>query len=156
MPRLPLALFMALQMWASALVTAHAQTTLSPQMEERARALFLQLRCVVCQNQSIGDSDADVAKDLREIVREQMAAGKTDSEIRQFLVARYGEFILLQPVFAWHTAILWVAPIFLLMAGGALAWRVTSKRSKDDELLHLSQEDEERLQQIIDQHSKSS
>ena len=126
-----------------------AQTQLPPHMEERAKSLFLELRCVVCQNQSIGDSDADVAKDLREIVREQMLAGKSDAEIRDFLVARYGEFILLKPVFAWHTALLWIAPIALLLIGGLLAWRVTNKKVSPSDKTKLSEEDEAELAEIL-------
>ncbi|NKB51632.1 MAG: cytochrome c-type biogenesis protein CcmH [Rhizobiaceae bacterium] len=136
----------------AASTSALAQTTLSPEMEVRAKALFLQLRCVVCQNQSIGDSDADVAKDLREIVREQMLAGKTDDDIRNFLVARYGEFILLKPVFAWHTAVLWLTPILLLLVGGVLAWRATSRSPKSVKSDALSKQDENELQEILRQH----
>ncbi len=131
---------------------AAAETRLSPQMEARAKVLFLQLRCVVCQNQSIGDSDADVARDLREIVREQMLAGKSDDDIRNFLVARYGEFILLKPVFAWHTAVLWLTPVLLLLVGGVLAWRVTSRSPKSTSSAMLSREDEDELQEILRQH----
>jgi len=131
---------------------AAAETQLPPQMEDRAKSLFLQLRCVVCQNQSIGDSDADVAKDLREIVREQMLAGKNDVEIKGFLVARYGEFILLKPVFAWHTAILWIAPILLLLIGGFLAWRVVGKAVKPSNNEKLSAEDEAELAEILRQN----
>lgn len=133
-------------------VPAVAETTLPAAQEERARKLFLQLRCVVCQNQSIGDSDADVARDLREIVREQISAGKTNSEISQFLVARYGEFILLKPVFAWHTAALWGAPIVLLLVGGLLAWRAITRRVKVDEKAQLSSKEQDELQKILDQH----
>ena len=128
---------------------ATAETTLPPEMQDRAKALFLQLRCVVCQNQSIGDSDADVAKDLREIVREQMLAGRTDGEIQDFLVARYGEFILLKPVFAWHTAILWVAPVLLLVIGALLAWRVTSQSVKPSNNEELSADDQKELDEIL-------
>lgn len=129
-----------------------AESKLPVEMEERAKSLFLQLRCVVCQNQSIGDSDADVAKDLREIVREQMLAGKSDREIQDFLVARYGEFILLKPVFAWHTAILWVAPILLFLVGGLLAWRVTNKAVKPSNIEKLSADDEAELAEILRQN----
>ena len=128
---------------------ATTETTLPPEMQDRAKALFLQLRCVVCQNQSIGDSDADVAKDLREIVREQMLAGRTDGEILDFLVARYGEFILLKPVFAWHTAILWVAPVLLLVIGALLAWRVTSQSVKPSNNEELSADDQKELDEIL-------
>ena len=131
---------------------AAQEQQLSPQLEERAKQLFLQLRCVVCQNQSIGDSDADVAKDLREIVREQITAGKTNGEIKEFLVARYGEFILLQPVIAWHTAILWGAPFVLLLAGGILAWRVSSKRPKASNVAELSEQDQADLDKIINDY----
>lgn len=131
---------------------AFGETTLPAAQEERARKLFLQLRCVVCQNQSIGDSDADVARDLREIVREQISAGKTNSEISQFLVDRYGEFILLKPVFDWHTAALWGAPIVLLLVGGLLAWRVSTRRVKLDEKVQLSSQEQDELQKILDQH----
>ena len=125
---------------------------LAPELEERAKVLFLELRCVVCQNQSIGDSDADVARDLREIVREQITAGKTNSQIKDFLVARYGEFILLQPVFAWHTAVLWIAPIILLLAGGILAWRVSNNRPKATNVAELSKEDQAELDKIVNDY----
>ena len=136
-----------------ALTPAAAQEQrLTPQLEERAKVLFLQLRCVVCQNQSIGDSDADVARDLREIVREQITAGKTDVQIKQFLVARYGEFILLQPVVAWHTAVLWGAPFVLLLAGGLLAWRVSTKRPKVANVAELSEADQAELDKIVNDY----
>lgn len=131
---------------------AAQEQQLSPQLEERAKQLFLQLRCVVCQNQSIGDSDADVARDLREIVREQISAGKSNGEIKEFLVARYGEFILLQPVIAWHTAILWGAPFVLLLAGGILAWRVSNKRPKAANVAELSEQDQAELDKIINDY----
>lgn len=131
---------------------AAQERRLSPELEDRAKVLFLELRCVVCQNQSIGDSDADVARDLREIVREQITAGKTDSQIKDFLVARYGEFILLQPVFAWHTAALWVAPFVLLLGGGILAWRVSNKRLKAVNVAELSKEDQAELDKIVNDY----
>ena len=131
---------------------AAQEQRLAPELEDRAKVLFLELRCVVCQNQSIGDSDADVARDLREIVREQITAGKTDSQIKDFLVARYGEFILLQPVFAWHTAALWVAPFVLLLGGGILAWRVSNKRPKAVNVAELSKEDQAELDKIVNDY----
>ncbi len=130
---------------------AWGQQRLPVEMEDRARLLFLELRCVVCQNQSIGDSDADVAKDLREIVREQMIQGKTNQEIRDFLVIRYGEFILLKPVFAWHTVLLWGAPLFLLLIGGVLVWRAGRGRTNRLSSIDTSLSDQEKaeLDQII-------
>lgn len=143
--------------WTSLLIvflsvsSALAQVTLEPEMEERARSLFLELRCVVCQNQSIGDSDADVAKDLREIVREQMVAGKTDGEIRSFLVARYGEFILLKPVFAIHTLVLWVAPFVLLTLGLFFAWWASRNRKSLAKDVPLTEDEQAELDKLIRQ-----
>jgi len=88
-----------------------------PVLEARAREISSGLRCLVCQNQSIEDSDADLARDLRIIVRERLVAGDTDDQVRDYLVARYGEFVLLQPVFALHTLLLWITAPVLLIAG---------------------------------------
>ena len=87
-------------------------------LEARARALSKELRCMVCQNQSIDDSDAPLAKDLRVLVRERLTAGDSDRQVIDFLVARYGEFVLLRPRFSWHTAVLWLGPAALLLIGG--------------------------------------
>jgi cytochrome c-type biogenesis protein CcmH len=86
-------------------------------LETRARGLSHELRCMVCQNQSIDDSDAPLARDLRLLVRERLKAGDTDAQVLDYLVARYGEFVLLRPRFELHTAALWLAPIGLLCAG---------------------------------------
>ena len=97
-----------------------------PALEARARALSAELRCMVCQNQSIDDSDAPLAADIRVLLRERIAAGDSDGAVVDFLVARYGEFILLKPRFNWHTALLWITPFgVLILAGGiaALAYR---------------------------------
>ena len=94
-----------------------------PALEARARALSLQLRCMVCQNQSIDDSDAPLARDLRILVRERLKAGDTDSQIREFLVARYGQFVLLQPEKNYRTALLWLSPLLVLLAGGLVLLR---------------------------------
>lgn len=95
-----------------------------PALEARARAISAQLRCLVCQNQSIDDSDAPLAHDLRKLVREQLTAGKTDAEAMDFIVARYGEFVLLKPRFEASTMLLWATPfVVLLLAGGALLMR---------------------------------
>src|SRR6266478_2908928 len=88
-----------------------------PALEARARALSHELRCMVCQNQSIDDSDAPLARDLRLLVRERLKAGDSNTQVLDFLVARYGEFVLLRPRFEWHTALLWLAPLGILGAG---------------------------------------
>lgn len=87
-----------------------------PAMEARARAISLELRCLVCQNQSIDDSNAPLARDLRLLVRERLKAGDSDTQVRTYVVARYGEFVLLRPPLGWHTALLWFTPLLVLGA----------------------------------------
>ena len=101
-----------------------------PALEARARALSAELRCMVCQNQSIDDSDAPLAADLRVLVRERLTAGDSDAEVLDFLVARYGEFILLKPRFNWRTALLWAAPPTALVIGGLIAFVGFRKRQR--------------------------
>jgi cytochrome c-type biogenesis protein CcmH len=88
-----------------------------PVLEARAREISHDLRCMVCQNQSIDDSEAPLARDLRLLVRERLKAGDSDSQVVDFMVARYGEFVLLKPRMSWHTALLWGAPLAILIAG---------------------------------------
>lgn len=87
-----------------------------PALEERARGLSAELRCLVCQNQSIDNSDAPLARDLRLLVRERLKAGDTDAEVRAFVVDRYGEFVLLRPPFSFETLLLWFMPLLALVA----------------------------------------
>jgi|SRR5262245_13113386 len=96
-------------------------------LEARARSLSKELRCMVCQNQSIDDSDAPLARDLRILVRERLQAGEGDQQVINFLVARYGEFVLLRPRFSLHTALLWLAPAAALLVG-ACALLVLARR----------------------------
>jgi cytochrome c-type biogenesis protein CcmH len=98
-----------------------------PALEGRARTLSKELRCMVCQNQSIDDSDAPLARDLRLLVRERLKDGDSDSQVIDFLVARYGEFVLLKPRLSLHTALLWFGPPTLL-CGGALALFLIARR----------------------------
>lgn len=95
------------------------------ELEARARAISVDIRCLVCQNQSIDDSDAPLARDLRLLVRERLVAGDSDNEVVDYLVARYGEFVLMQPRFGMHTLILWLGPFAVLglAALAALKWR---------------------------------
>lgn len=97
-------------------------------LEARARHLSGELRCLVCQNQSIDDSDAPLARDLRILVRERLTAGDSDQQVKDFLVARYGEFVLLRPAFAARTALLWGAPFLVLLLGGAIAYAASRGR----------------------------
>jgi cytochrome c-type biogenesis protein CcmH len=117
--------------WLCLVIAALSLVTLSPlalavapdevlsdaALEARARALSKELRCMVCQNQSIDDSDAPLARDLRILVRERLQAGESDQQVIDFLVARYGEFVLLRPRFSWHTALLWLGPAAMLLIG---------------------------------------
>ena len=103
------------------------ETFSDPAMEARARAMQRQLRCLVCQGESIDESNSPLAADLRRLVREQMAAGKSDSQIEDFLVARYGDFILMKPPLQPDTWLLWLAPFLVLGAGGVVAWITVKK-----------------------------
>ena len=91
--------------------------------EERAREIGRELRCLVCQNQSIEDSDADLARDLRRIVREQVSAGASDAQVKGFVHERYGDFVLLRPPVNAATLLLWGTPLLALLGGGLLVWR---------------------------------
>ncbi len=125
---------------------------LSDQRQEiRARALSAELRCLVCQNQSIDDSNAPLAKDLRVLVREQISAGKTDREVISYVVARYGEFVLLRPRLSWSTALLWLAPLLLLGATGyGLYARARAPTAKPQEP-PLTNVEEKRLKRLMDE-----
>jgi cytochrome c-type biogenesis protein CcmH len=124
-----------------------------PVKESRARDLSRELRCMVCQNQSIDDSEAPLARDLRLLVRERIAAGDSDAQVIDFLVARYGEFVLLKPRLKPHTFLLWLLPP-LALAGGGLALWIHSRRSRDGaaedrSLFKLTADEEARLERLI-------
>ena len=122
-----------------------------PALEARARALSHELRCMVCQNQSIDDSDAPLARDLRVLVRERLTAGDSDDQVKNFLVARYGEFVLLKPPFEWHTALLWLTPLLALLAGAIAIFAAIRHRSVGTvPPVPLSPEEERRLNEVID------
>lgn len=122
--------------------------------EARARNLSHELRCMVCQNQSIDDSEAPLARDLRLLVRERIAAGDSDAQVIDFLVARYGEFVLLKPRLNSHTWLLWLLTPLALAAGGIALWfqgrrRVRSDAEQDAGLMSLTPEEEARINQLI-------
>jgi len=126
-----------------------------PAQEARARTLFREVRCLVCQNESIDDSQAELAADLRRIVRQEIAQGRSDNEVRDFLVARYGEFVLLKPPFSIGNAVLWLAPAGLLLAGGGLMIALLRRRAPagTDAAVEpdaLSPEEEARLAVLLD------
>lgn len=116
---------------ASALALPHPNERLNdPALEARADALSHQLRCVVCQNESIADSPADIARELRLVVRKQILDGKTDAQVIAFLRERYGDYILLQPPFTARTYLLWLAPLLVLMIGAALVYPAFRRKRK--------------------------
>jgi cytochrome c-type biogenesis protein CcmH len=123
-----------------------------PVLEARARALSKELRCMVCQNQSIDDSEAPLAHDLRVLVRERLKAGDSDTQVLDFLVARYGEFVLLKPPLSWHTAALWGLPPAVLMIGIAAIVIVERRRrtaAAAREPANLTASEEARLAEIL-------
>ncbi len=121
-----------------------------PVMEARAQHIMKELRCLVCQNQSIIDSDAELAGDLRAIVREQVAMGKNHEQIIEFMTSRYGDWILLDPPFKASNALLWLGPLFLLLIGGFLVFRTIRQSANSTKADPLSAEEEKRLKQIIE------
>jgi cytochrome c-type biogenesis protein CcmH len=150
MPRLAAALFVLLVSLAPAFAVTPDEMLADPALEARARTLSEELRCMVCQNQSIDDSDAPLAHDLRVLLRERIVAGDTDAEVMDFLVARYGEFILLKPRFNLHTAILWLTPAVLLIVGAAVAFGVVRRRRPESAAATgLSDDEEAALRKIL-------
>lgn len=122
-----------------------------PALEARAREISSEIRCLVCQNQSIDESNATLAHDLRVLIRDRLTAGDTDEEVIDFLVARYGEFVLLRPRLQAGTLLLWGMPILLLVAGGIatyLGWR-RRKRTATAEDRRLKPEEEAALARIL-------
>lgn len=118
MQRIVLLFAMMLSLALPAFAVQPDEVLKDPALEARARALSQTLRCMVCQNESIDESNAPLARDLRILVRERIQAGDSDADVRQFLVARYGEFILLTPRLSGRTVLLWSVPLLVLLAGG--------------------------------------
>ena len=114
------ALLFAATLLIGATANDPAERLADPAQEARARALFREVRCLVCQNESIDDSEADLAEDLRKVVRTQVAAGRSDAEVKRYLTDRYGEFVLLKPPFSPGNAILWLTPFAIVLGGGAI------------------------------------
>lgn len=121
-----------------------------PALEARARTISAELRCMVCQNQSIDDSDAALAKDLRVLVRERLVAGDSDDEVIDFIVARYGEFILLKPRVGSNTIILWSLPAAILLIGGVLiVTGIRKKRKTAQQPALLTDAEREKVDQLL-------
>jgi len=121
-------------------------------LETRARALSQELRCMVCQNQSIDDSDAPLARDLRILVRERLTAGDSNNQVIDFLVARYGEFVLLKPRISWHTALLWLAPFAVVLAGACGLFAFLRRRGEalSSAQASLTADERRRVEALLD------
>jgi cytochrome c-type biogenesis protein CcmH len=121
-------------------------------LEARAREISSGLRCLVCQNQSIDDSNAPLARDLRLLVRERLKAGDSDAQVMRFVEDRYGEFVLLNPPLSWRTVMLWVAPLLALIAAvwmTARAWRRRQPQAANAIIAPLSPDEESKLRSIL-------
>ena len=142
-----LVLLAGLALARPALAVLPGEMLADPALEARARAISAELRCMVCQNQSIDDSDADLAHDLRVRVRERIMAGDADEQVIDYIVARYGEFVLLKPRFSLRNALLWGTPLLLLVAGGIFV--LVAARSRKRAETSLSDEEKAALSRIL-------
>jgi cytochrome c-type biogenesis protein CcmH len=129
-----------------------------PVLEERYQLLSAELRCPKCQNQNIADSNAPISKDLRKLLHQQLEAGASDEEILDYMVARYGEFVRYRPRFDGATAVLWLAPALLVLAGVAIALLTLRgrRRQPTEDAVELSTAERQRLQQLLDKTEHDS
>ncbi len=144
-----LALLLSLWLAFPVLAVNPDEVLADPVLETRARAISAQLRCLVCQNESIDESNADLAREIRLIVRERLVAGDSDQQVIQFLVDRYGEYVLLRPVFAGHTLLLWTAAPLVLVIGG-VAIVIAARRKRRLQLADGLTEEEQRALDELD------
>ena len=135
--------------FGGALVAKEAQPNEDPKIEQRMKALTEQLRCLVCQNETLADSRADLAEDLRQQIREQMNAGKSDQEILAFLTQRYGDFVLYKPPVKATTYLLWFGPFILLIAGTGLLYRYLKHRRELIQDKPLTANERQRAAEIL-------
>ena len=149
MKRLLAALFACLMLLAPACAVEPGEALADPALEARARDLSADLRCLVCQNQSIDDSHAPLAKDLRLLVRERLAAGDSDDQVRSYLVQRYGDFVLLKPPLRIGTLLLWGAPLMVLLAGAFGLVLASRRRNAGVASTALSPDEQARLDKLL-------
>jgi cytochrome c-type biogenesis protein CcmH len=148
--RLVFAAFLATVLGGSSVRAVEPSERLAdPALEARARNLSKELRCLVCQNQSIDDSNADLAHDLRVLLRQRLAAGDSDPQVLDFVVARYGMFVLLDPPFAPVTWLLWLAPPVLVLGGGAALLLRARRRRADQTVPELTREESARAALLL-------
>ena len=149
MKRLLAALFASLMLLTPAYAVEPGEALADPALEARARDLSVDLRCLVCQNQSIDDSHAPLAKDLRLLVRERLAAGDSDEQVRTYLVQRYGDFVLLKPPLRIGTLLLWGAPLMVLLAGAFGLVIASRRRNAGVAAAALSPDEQARLDKLL-------
>jgi len=131
-----------------ALAVLPSEQLSDPKLEARARAISTQLRCVVCQNQTIDDSDADLAHDLRVLLRQRLKAGDTDQQAIAFIAARYGDYVLLKPPFDRETLLLWLGPLLVLLAGG-VGVGLYLKRRQGGARVTFTPDEQARLEKLL-------
>lgn len=143
------AIFLAVMLFAHPAwaISDPSEALADPAAEARAVEIGSQLRCLVCQNESIEDSGADLARDLRKLVREQVAQGRTDAEITAWMVARYGDFVRLRPPVNWGTALLWASPVLALLVAIGLALGLRRRQTPPSP---LSAEEQQRLARLME------
>lgn len=147
-----LSFFICMMMTFSALAVGVDERRLDDAAAEaRAQSIMKQLRCLVCQNQSIVDSDADLAKDLRVIVRERILAGDNDDQVLEYMTDRYGDWVLLKPPFDGATVILWISPLLLLLAGFFIIYKNQSARRENLSSTPLSDVEQKRLAHLLNE-----
>ena len=144
----PLLICLGLAFAGPALAVQPSEILPNAALEQRAREISSGLRCLVCQNQSIDDSDAPLAKDLRILVRERLTAGDSDEAVIDFVVARYGDFVLLRPPMNARTIALWAAPFLIVLSGAVFLWR-RRNRSATPIAAGLTAEEQARLDELM-------
>lgn len=157
MSRIVLVIVALTLLWAGPAAAVQPDEMLKdPVLEKRARNISAGLRCLVCQNQSIDDSDASLARDLRILLRQRLKAGDSDAQAVQFLVDRYGEYVLLKPRFSLRTLALWLGPFALVLLAGFVAWRYMRASAGDNPLeAELTGEEKKRLSRLLEENSES-
>lgn len=149
-----LLVLLCLLLATSAAAIDEAEQLDDPALEARARDLFKEVRCVVCQNQSIDDSEAQIARDLRVLIREQLVAGRGEEEVLLFLTERYGDYVLLEPPFRPSTLLLWLAPPIVLALGFLLVWHIMTRRPKPRPPAPLSAAEQARLDALVKRYER--
>ena len=152
-----------ISLWAAALmlmgagaIAAPSEEALNdPALEERAQEISKGLRCVVCKNQSINESSASLARDMRLLVREKLEEGYTDDQVVEYIVGSYGEFVLLKPRYSWRNSFLWISPLVIFLAGGflAIAFLRNQKKPEAASVPDLSEDEQKALKSLLDEET---